>query len=234
MRKVLLLGALLALGAGCGSKASSADDGGVDAPGDALPRVCVPGRAVACTGPAGCAGGQVCVANGTGYGPCDCGYDGAIDDGSAGDAVVLDDAGTGDASPDIRIDDGPPAQSDAQHDAAPQRDAMGQADSQLDGAGCGTNDPCCAYRVACYADAQSQCAGCNISSPSPACTTNDYFRAYFCCFMSQPGFVGCCLESLDCYADASCAPCMTNPTVCNGSVNQRWQCFNLCTAGSSC
>jgi hypothetical protein len=34
---------------------------------------CVPGATQACVGPAGCAGGQVCRNDGSGYGPCDCG-----------------------------------------------------------------------------------------------------------------------------------------------------------------
>jgi hypothetical protein len=34
---------------------------------------CVPGSTQACTGPAGCSGGQACNADGTGYDPCNCG-----------------------------------------------------------------------------------------------------------------------------------------------------------------
>ena len=34
---------------------------------------CTPGQSVACTGPGGCAGGQVCAAEGTSFGPCQCG-----------------------------------------------------------------------------------------------------------------------------------------------------------------
>ena len=37
------------------------------------PRVCVPGATQACVGPAACAGGQACVADGSGFAPCDCG-----------------------------------------------------------------------------------------------------------------------------------------------------------------
>jgi hypothetical protein len=35
--------------------------------------VCVAGTTQACVGTAGCAGGQACRPDGTGYGPCDCG-----------------------------------------------------------------------------------------------------------------------------------------------------------------
>lgn len=35
--------------------------------------VCVPGASQACVGPGGCQGGQVCLADGSGLGPCDCG-----------------------------------------------------------------------------------------------------------------------------------------------------------------
>jgi hypothetical protein len=36
-------------------------------------RVCDPGSSHACVGPGGCAGGQSCLADGTGYDRCDCG-----------------------------------------------------------------------------------------------------------------------------------------------------------------
>jgi hypothetical protein len=36
-------------------------------------RACVPGSTQTCVGPGACAGGQVCAADGQGFGPCDCG-----------------------------------------------------------------------------------------------------------------------------------------------------------------
>ena len=36
-------------------------------------RACVPGSTQACVGPAACSGGQACLADGSGFGPCDCG-----------------------------------------------------------------------------------------------------------------------------------------------------------------
>lgn len=50
---------------------------------------CVPGHSVACVGVAGCSGGQVCRADGSGYGECACG---------GSDAGVLN-GGTSDAGP---------------------------------------------------------------------------------------------------------------------------------------
>jgi len=35
--------------------------------------LCVPGSTQACVGPGGCSGGQSCLADGSGYGACDCG-----------------------------------------------------------------------------------------------------------------------------------------------------------------
>jgi len=56
-------------------------------------RACTPGASQACVGPGACQGGQVCTADGTGYGPCDCGVGvggsggaGGSPDGSAGSA----------------------------------------------------------------------------------------------------------------------------------------------------
>jgi hypothetical protein len=36
-------------------------------------RACTPGKAERCVGPGACAGGQACLADGSGFGPCDCG-----------------------------------------------------------------------------------------------------------------------------------------------------------------
>jgi chemotaxis response regulator CheB len=43
------------------------------APTVAPARVCVPGSSQACVGVAACAGGQACLPDGSGFGPCDCG-----------------------------------------------------------------------------------------------------------------------------------------------------------------
>jgi len=40
-------------------------------------RACVPGASSPCTGPAGCPGGQACLADGSAFGPCDCGGKGS-------------------------------------------------------------------------------------------------------------------------------------------------------------
>jgi hypothetical protein len=50
---------------------------------------CVPNQSVACTGPAGCSGAQVCNANGTAFGFCDCGQ---------GDGGPLADVNTSDVT----------------------------------------------------------------------------------------------------------------------------------------
>lgn len=43
------------------------------APPAALDRLCVPGATQECLGPGACRGAQACLADGDGYGPCDCG-----------------------------------------------------------------------------------------------------------------------------------------------------------------
>jgi hypothetical protein len=42
-------------------------------PARAPARACVPGSTQACIGPAACSGGQSCLADGSGFAPCDCG-----------------------------------------------------------------------------------------------------------------------------------------------------------------
>lgn len=191
MRTVMVLGALLALGTGCSSKASQTGDGGVDGPSDGPPRVCVPGRAVACTGSGGCAGGQACVENGTGYSPCDCGWDGAVDDGSAGDAVLQDDGGV-DGSPDVRIDDGPTPSDTGGSCSADQHCPDGgycylaisrcytpgtcMVNEECPSLGCGFSGQCVSvygvYRCVCNG------AGCGQPTPYPtACRPHEYCNA---------------------------------------------------------
>lgn len=47
-------------------------------------QVCVPGKSEACTGPGGCAGGQRCNDQGTGFGACECGSTGGGMGGGSG------------------------------------------------------------------------------------------------------------------------------------------------------
>jgi hypothetical protein len=77
-------GSALTLGETSDSGGSSREDagGGAPPPEDAglaspppdatVPTACVPGVSVACVGSGGCASNQVCNADGTGFGPCDC------------------------------------------------------------------------------------------------------------------------------------------------------------------
>jgi hypothetical protein len=44
----------------------------IAAPPPLPPRVCIPGATQACVGLGGCSGGQACVADGSGFGPCNC------------------------------------------------------------------------------------------------------------------------------------------------------------------
>jgi len=52
--------------------AAAAPTAGQPAPASA-PSACFPGATQACVGPGACKGGQQCLANGSAFGPCDCG-----------------------------------------------------------------------------------------------------------------------------------------------------------------
>jgi hypothetical protein len=54
-------------------------------------RVCVPGSTQRCVGPGACEGGQACLKDGSGYGPCECAREPAAPDGGAVDAGLLPD-----------------------------------------------------------------------------------------------------------------------------------------------
>lgn len=51
---------------------------------------CTPGASVACTGPGGCSGGQVCRSDGSGYEACVCGVDGGMADAPSGPPLICD------------------------------------------------------------------------------------------------------------------------------------------------
>ncbi|MFK8003078.1 MAG: hypothetical protein AB8H86_26145 [Polyangiales bacterium] len=72
---------------------------------DSTPSTCTPGASVACVGAGGCAGGQVCNADGTAFGECMCG---GADTGPSGSDADTPDSGPMDAArPDVTADVGP-------------------------------------------------------------------------------------------------------------------------------
>src|SRR5262245_41314689 len=74
------LGSILLLAStNCGGGSPSST---TDARQDMPAHLCTPGQSIACVGPAGCQGGQVCKADGSGYEPCDCGGSGGSSGGS--------------------------------------------------------------------------------------------------------------------------------------------------------
>ena len=79
----LTLLAVATICTGCSAESRAHDSG--------VTRVCEPGRSVACIGTGGCAGGQECLADGTGYGLCACGSE---IDASGADAASDVDAAT--------------------------------------------------------------------------------------------------------------------------------------------
>lgn len=71
---------------------SGSDDAGlngISAATTAVP-VCTAGEAIACVGPGGCAGGQVCAQDGSGYGVCECGKAPDPQGGSSSGSTTLD------------------------------------------------------------------------------------------------------------------------------------------------
>ncbi len=111
--------AALTLGVACSSEPISAPPG------------CVPGQSIACVGAGGCAGGQVCRADGTGYDECQCGAPDAATDASPDDGSTTD-TGADDAAPDTSTPSDSATDDSATADAA--TDAADAADSSSDAA----------------------------------------------------------------------------------------------------
>ncbi len=59
------------------------------------PPICLPGQSIACVGPGGCAGGQACNEEGTGYDPCICTASAETDAGEQIDSGVPADTDAG-------------------------------------------------------------------------------------------------------------------------------------------
>lgn len=90
-------------------------------------QVCTPGTSVACVGAGGCAGGQVCNAEGSGFGACDCGgmTDAGTDTGTDPDGGVTD----------VPMTDSPPTEDTPPVDAPVSCDPITQA-------GCESGERC--------------------------------------------------------------------------------------------
>ncbi len=81
---------------------------------DSAKSSCIPGQSVACTGPAGCAGGQICDSTGKAFNACVCGVtDGGNQDSDAQPEVQRDSKGSADSKPGY----GPDASADSAVDA---------------------------------------------------------------------------------------------------------------------
>lgn len=99
---------------------------------------CVAGSTQACVGPGGCAGGQACLPDGSGFGECDCGADAGADAAVDASTDASSDASF-DASLDVSID-APDATADAAADAdgGPDPDEC----DPLANSGCGPGEKC--------------------------------------------------------------------------------------------
>lgn len=92
------------IGSGGSSSLPGGGHGGTSAGGSSAggsgSSACVPGASVSCVGPGACQGGQVCNADGTGYGACECasGGGGSSSGGSGSGDDGGDDGGSGGTS----------------------------------------------------------------------------------------------------------------------------------------
>jgi hypothetical protein len=71
-----------------GGDTTPAEGAAAAAPPPEKPHVCVPGITQACVGPAACAGGQACLPDGSGFGPCTCAAPAGSPDGGVDGAGV--------------------------------------------------------------------------------------------------------------------------------------------------
>jgi hypothetical protein len=163
---------LISIPSGCSSSTDAA-------------KTCAAGASVACIGPGGCAGGQACKSDGSGYEACSCGGpradgggDGAADGGTGNDAG--NESGARDTGSSDAPYDGPAChpgsatsfQPPAYH--AANRRAGACTATQIDGFYNGCVDPnappngCDPYLGANATQANQKCAACILSQPTDA------------------------------------------------------------------
>lgn len=215
---------------------------------------CTPGMSIACVGEGGCSGGQVCLADGSGYGTCGCGgSDAGMDAGMAGtdapvgdtpvlDVPVLDapegaDGGT-DAGPDV----GPPV-------CAPRCEASerccGADCVSLDGVIAGTDgrtdpsfDHCSDCGMACDANTASSCSvRAGSSDPSCSCGMGAACPTNETCAVRTGGAFACrCGDGPACAAGNAC-DCRSGSCECIDIRTNRSNCGsigNVCERDYGC
>lgn len=198
MRRWIAAAVCVLIAGACSSDEDSSSKAGATA--------CVPGVSTACTGPAGCAGGQVCREDGSGYGPCDC--------GSAQDAGA--DQHAADGAPD--------SASDASHDSS---DASAACDPP-----CGTGEQCCAGACVSLTSLQ-HCGACN-EPCDPALASACELDADAGTATCRCGPFPACPSGHACVANGSamvCANLSTDPKNC-GAPNAACADGEICSSGA--
>jgi hypothetical protein len=132
LRLFVVSSLLLALAA-CSSSSQTPSDGGSRD----VTMLCVPGASVACVGPGGCSGGQVCSADGTSFGTCDCSHPSpeAGSDGAPPADASTDATDATDATADVGTVDA--TSTDAPGTDAPSTDATSEAETSAGDSGPG-------------------------------------------------------------------------------------------------
>ena len=240
-----LLGALVVVvAAACSNSSGSAGP------------TCAAGQSIACVGIGGCAGGQVCAADGSGYGACVCGgnQDGGVDaatdsGGSVGDSG--DSGDSGDAARPSTI--GKACSTDATCTGAGEKcsnDAFG-ASSILPtpvcvSVGCtpSVTAPACAGGSGACRNTSAGAATCSgacaftatTSAAATGCLGRDlcHYAGYTIDTQNVVSGVGACLEG--CTADVDCATgkCQVETGACVASlVTYTKRTGDICTAGGT-
>ena len=153
--------------------------------------VCSPGASVSCVGAGGCAGGQVCLADGSGYGTCDCA---AVDAGA--------DSGADGGAP---MDGGVDASAEDLNDAA--SDSGPISCDPFTHVGCAAAERCAWVRITetigearCVADGTvGEGGACTNGTPGPTTGFDDCRRGLVCASST-------CMPVCEVAAPAGCGP----------------------------
>ncbi len=207
---------MLLLFAGASASCSSEKSGGE--------RACNPGESVACTGPGGCVGGQVCD-RGRGFGPCLCA------DGGAGAAGASGNAGAGGATGGSSGAGGsgglPPREVSCDYYCAVIASNCTDTDLQYQGeANC--INACLAFPGGTLEDDAGNTLGCRIRAAEDAATA-----PALKCPIAGPSGNGGCGTPCEGYCSIFAAVCAADPEAYADEADCLGQCASLSPSGDA-
>jgi hypothetical protein len=212
---------------GCGLAAcsTSALDGGT----------CVPGQSITCVGPAGCAGGQICEADGKGYGVCQCASTSGTTGSSSGTNGGSSTSGTTGGSSTSGTTGG--SSTSGTTGGSSSSGTTGGTSGAICPGGCGPNSSCVSGVCVCFTGGYAQCGTTDGGQPVCVNTLSDDSNCGGCGNVCpSPGVLTSCNNG-NCACLASSCPMPDGGPGCYDTTSDNrncGSCGNVCGHDQKC